>query len=280
LTRSQPTDRKLDFVPLASANLSGWSRPERFGFCDALAFVPLSDSELLHMSHYCPIAIAVDSYGPTVVALLHSELVKARPLDAEYRWTAPYMPMALRCLPFRDARGGGDPEVAPELVGEANENKPIYLADGEPAAEFQQVKTMLERMERGRRRLSDAAKLLIAADILSPLAPPQNMADGILLVADPSKLAALTPRKAAALTADSNLAFEIAGASIFSMRWLDTRRIETSLDRAPEQIGAPANRFETVEIDDAIEQPVLMDASELFSIDAFLAAGDPENDDT
>ncbi|MNL57085.1 hypothetical protein D3C87_1806200 [compost metagenome] len=81
---------------------------------------------------------------------------------------------------------------------------------------------------------------------------------------------ALSPRKAAALTVIANLGFELAGAALFSQRWLDRARIEagTARDRSDDMTLIPI----VPGIEDTVERLMVMDESELFSFEAFLAA--------
>jgi SapC len=280
VTADDAAERAPIFVPVKHAGLRAWSRPERFPFFATLGHVPIADTELLHMSHYSPIAIAIDQAGPQVVAIVHPQFLKTNPLDTEGRWLPRYAPMALRCLPFRLSRNGGDPEIAPSMMGGGATQFPLPSASGPPERDYAQAIEMLERIARGGTRLAHAAKLLIAADVLSPLLPLPGRPDELILMANGARLAAMAPNKAAALTADSNLAFELAAASLFSLRLLNPDMIDEESDPAPapERSFVSEPRQATVDIDAMIEQPFVMDSSALFSIETFLAASETGDD--
>lgn len=268
------------FVSLEGSGIEEWAPPGGLSFFDELCSVPLSDTELLHMSHYSPIGIAIDQIGPQVVAILHSGLLKAEQVNPEGRWVPRYTPMALRCLPFRPSRQGGSPEIAPVLMDGNMPKLPIFSSPGNPAPEYAPIREMLDRLARGGARLTNAAKLLIAADVLSPLQRLPDRPLEKLFVANADKIRTQPAGRMAALTADDNLAFELAAASLFSLRWLDTRCIDDAVAHAPDQYGALASRFATVEVEAGIDQPVMMDVSELFSIEEFLAATESADDRT
>ncbi|PPD16079.1 MAG: hypothetical protein CTY25_03655 [Methylobacterium sp.] len=263
----------IEFTPLGRSGLVSWSRPGEFSCFDELLSAPIADTELLHLSHYGPIAIRYGA-GPDVVLLLHSSLHQAPLLSPERRWLPPYAPMAIRALPFRRGAEPEEPEVALALATDGDARFALRGADGKPGPEFAMALDLLQRLGRGSARLANAAKLLIAADLLVPLYAPESHPDETLLTVSAERLRALGPRRVAALTADANLAFELAGAMLFSQRWLAKGVIQDV--PAPETTPippAPRETFATYSPSDALDQPVLLDDSSLFSIDEFLQSG-------
>ena len=259
------------FERLASLRLETWSRPARLNCLEALAILPLADTEILHTAHHAPIAVAIDRQGPRVVAIVHPRMVTAKHLNAAGRWSPPYMPMALRCLPFRSG-AGGETEIASDLIDKSQSILRLSEPDGKASAEFQAVLDLLDRIARGGARLATAAKFLILADVLSALHPLQGRPELRLFVANSEKLRALASEIGATLTADGNLPFELAAASIFSLRHLDRKHINDALPPTPRQIAQRAQSPDAKQLEDAIDQPVIMDTSPLFSFDEYFDA--------
>ena len=262
----------LVFEPVRLAGLDAWSRPDRLSCLADLAILPLGDTELLHTAHYAPIAIAIDAAGPRVVAIVHPRLVTIKHLNAAGRWSPPYVPMALRCLPFR--AGSDGPEISRALQPESGKSLPFRDDAGKPSTDFALVLDLLDRLGRGGVRLATVAKILILADVLSPLHPLGGREDLSLLIVNSEKLRALPARLAAALTAENNLPFELAAASIFSLRHLDRKQISDVLPPSPRETAQQVQSPGSSGVDDAIDQPFAMDDSLLFSIDDYLESAD------
>jgi hypothetical protein len=261
-----------DFVPVTQAGLRQWSRPQSLTFLDALAVAPLGDTEILHLAHYAPVAILLSDYGPEVALILHSELCTSQLVGSDGRWRPPYAPMAIRCLPFRNSLLESEPEFAPSLCDPSGEQHRFTEADGTPTKAFGYVMEMLQRLARGRIRLGNAARALIAADVLVPLHPIESRPDHSLLVVNAERLAELSGVRAGALTSDANLPYELAAASIFSQRWLAKDAIQ-DIPTVKEAIRPPSTLVERDrELTDRFDDPLLMDDSSLFSIEDFLKA--------
>jgi hypothetical protein len=261
---------RFRFVGLPDSGVDRWGPPKSFGFLRQVPWLPIADSELLHLSHFCPIGIALGETGPSVVALMHAFWHPKSSLDARGGWAAPYMPMALRGLPFRLGVAANDVEIAPELIAPGEAAFALYDEGGAPGPEFAQALDLLVRLRRGALRLAEAAKALLLADVLVPLQPLREGGHDDVWVVSREAVLNLPPRKAAALTVISNLGFELAGAILFSQRWLDRTRIEsgTARDRSDDVTLIPI----VPGIEDTVERLMVMDESELFSFEAFLAA--------
>jgi len=260
----------LRFVGLSDSGVSRWGPPKSFGFLRQVPWLPIADTELLHLSHFCPIGVVLGETGPSVVALTHAFWHPKGSVDAKGGWAAPYMPMALRSLPFRLGAVAGAVEIAPELLAPSEAAFALYDEGGAPGPEFAQALDLLARVRRGALRLTEAAKALLLAEVLVPLQPLREGGHADVWVVSREAMLALPPRKAAALTVISNLGFELAGAALFSQRWLDPTRIEagTARDRSDEVTLMPI----VATIEDTVERLMVMDESELFSFEAFEAA--------
>jgi hypothetical protein len=132
---------------------------------------------------------------------------------------------------------------------------------------------MLGVIERGAARLADAARLLLAADLLIPIGHDEDERSSGLTVVSGERLGRLSTQRAAALAADRCLAFDLAAASLFSRRWLADGLVQDS----PAEAVAPAPMQNAVLLDqglrDAIDQPLLLDSSLLFSFDDLFGPG-------
>ncbi|MGX5734044.1 SapC family protein [Bosea thiooxidans] len=260
----------LRFVGLPDSGLSRWGPPKSFGFLRQVPWLPIADTELLHLSHFCPIGIVLGETGPSVVALMHGFWHPKGSVDAKGGWSAPYIPMALRSLPFRLSAAAGAVEIAPELIAPGEAVFALHDEDGAPGPEFAQALELLARVRRGASRLAEAAKVLLLAEVLVPLQPLREGGHADVWVVSREAVLALPPRKAAALTVLSNLGFELAGAALFSQRWLDRTRIEAGAARDLSDEVSLLPIVATIE--DTVERLMVMDESELFSFEAFVAA--------
>lgn len=265
-----------DFEPVSAAGLSEWRRPLRFSWLDELGALPIADTELLNLSHHCPIVIHVRDGTPTVLCLLRRDLVQAPRLAQDGRWLLAYQPIALRTLPFRVRNAAGERliEVSRDLADSPEGADPMPLFDraGNETRDYALLLSLLDGLHSGVGRLADAARMLMAADVLVPL---EGDFDGYELLTVQSELLLQAPlSRAAALTTDGFLGFDLAAATLFSQRWLASGLIGRR--------RAPA-RFETVPVHrdsgldhglrDAMETPLILDDSALFSFEAFAALG-------
>jgi hypothetical protein len=265
----------LTFEPVASAGLKAWRRPQRFAWLDQVGAVPIADTELLNLAHHCPIAIHVGGGAPTVVCLLRAELLRAARVGKDGRWLLAYQPLALRTLPFRARNVAGERlvEVSRELAESPEGGDPVsmFTKAGQPSRDYATVLSLLDVMARGRERLADAARLLIAADLLVPLEGPAA-GNGLMIVSS-ELLFELSGARAGALAADGCMPFDLAAACLFSQRWLAEGLIG---QRRPVDIETvPVARESLLDhgLQGALDHPLALDDSALFSFEAFVAAG-------
>jgi hypothetical protein len=278
-------DRPLHFEALGDGPGGVWQPPRQFRFLDRVGTVPLSDSELLQTSLYLPLAVQESAGTHEVVGVVHPEFL-ARPLvRADGRWGQFYMPIALRCLPFRRAgrvKGGGVTklEIATDLgVDDDAAVTPLFAGNGRLHQDLAAVVSLLDRLEKGKARLASAAASLAAADLLVPLTST-NAANALaidvkLLVIDPRRLRRLTPARTVALAADGILPLDLATACVFSSRlWASNLAPAPSTDDdAQIAIVDPALFGQRAQGTFAIE--LRIDDSSLFSFDTFAKSGTP-----
>jgi hypothetical protein len=260
----------MRFRALSEAGVKRWSRPRRLDFLDRLPTAPLAESELLHMAHYCPVVILAAPDGPRVALLLDPTLSRSDPIGNDGRWRMPYCPMALRCLPFWPGHDATAVEIAIEIALQQPEvGLPVYDSDGRPSPPFAAVLTLIERLRSGMDRLSRAAAMLVAGDLLAPLV--REAQDGSApvdtgyLTVDPDRLHALSPFRLASLSVDQCLPMELATACLFSRRLLRPRvRIAGAGLQGPARAEDPVPSEAL-----GLDARAIVDASPLFSFDLF-----------
>jgi hypothetical protein len=269
------------FMPVQSGGVERWSRPNRFDFFHRLPAAPISDTELLHVSHYCPVAFAQTDEGPQVVILVAPRYSRFDPTGGGGPWRVPYVPIALRHLPFWPGDRPAEIRVAPELAAAGEPSFGLREEDGSPTPQFALVVSWMERLQRGMLRLSEAARILLAADLLSPIVVREagtiiSTPTGYHMV-DRQKFASLSPARAAALSVSNGLPLDLAAASIYSQRLL-----AAGLNVA-EETGSPADearhRDEPPGLLDPLDPLVRIDLSDLFSFESFVGEAAAETRD-
>ncbi|MFG1424081.1 SapC family protein [Roseixanthobacter liquoris] len=270
------------FRPIRQSETSHWSRPRSFGFTEAMERVPLAESELLQASHHLPVLVETGRQKVQVVAGLCSRLLRHPLLDGEGRWSRPYMPLRLRCLPFSIALapGEGEPKVT-VLVSDAllstqmqPEGTPILGEDGTATPPVVDFMRLLLRAESGSVALAAAAEQLILADLLLPVGPSPE--GGTFWTVATERLAAVTAARAALLAKPNMLASQLLFCLLFSRRMLhanlgiDVHRIETQDAGTPQAVPAadPTNLSGL---------NFAMDESDLVPLDALAATGAESN---
>ncbi len=274
-------DSALRFEALAEKPTGVWSRPRQFRFLNRIGTISLSDSELLQSALYLPLAVREDAGACEVVAVVHSDFL-ARPLTRDDgRWLPFYMPLALRCLPFRHAGRADGGAVKLEIatgLDDADETAvlPFTLDTGRPHRDFAATVAHLDRLETGKTRLAKAAATLLAADVLVKLTSSnaRKALDTHLLVVDQDRLRRLTPARTVALAVDGFLALDLATACCFSSRlWAPHLLPEQSADgRATHDATAGLLSYHAHAV---LPVDLRIDDSSLFSFEAF-AEGDDQ----
>jgi hypothetical protein len=264
----------IRFHPVCNSGVERWSKPRRFDFLDRLPVAPIADTELLHLAHYCPVVISLTDDGPRVLILLDPALMLTAQADRSGRWRPPYVPIALRGLPFWPGTKPAEVHVAPELVAEAgDEGFALLDASGDPSEQFATIVAWIERLQLGMRRLSEAVKVLVAADLLTPLEVQRTGVPeptGYLTVS-PDKLNALSNARVAALTTDRCLPLDLAAACLFSRRLLARQvRLQKAQDV---EITVPAENSKEIDFVKPLDIGVKLDTSPLFSFELFSSHG-------
>ncbi|MCZ8375769.1 MAG: SapC family protein [Beijerinckiaceae bacterium] len=267
------------FVAVDSLEAPAWTPLSDYSGVQPIDVVPLADTELLNAAHYALLGVHVSRAYPAepiVALLLHPDLTRAAPLDAGGKWVAPYTPLALRLLPFSPARNGsmlfceafaGPPETSTQRVKDPG---------GAHTPEFRNVVELGRLLAQGARRLSDAARVLLAADLLLPLEPLDSHPGERFLVINANALGALSPSRAAGLTTMGMLPLDLAAASLFSLRYRKRRIVqEPAAAQAPLDILArnPQDRLGSP-LPDNLTQIYELDSSMLFSLDSFASPKD------
>ena len=280
-------DRPLHFEALGGGPGEVWRRPRQFRFLDRVGTVPLSDSEFLQTSLYLPLAVQEGAGTHEVVAVVHPDFLARPPVRAGGRWGQFYMPIALRCLPFRHAGQAAGSisrlEIATDLDADDDAVvRPLLADNGRMHQDLAGVVSLLDRLERGKARLASAAASLVAADLLVPLTStnPENAlaVDVKLLVIDPRRLRRLTPARTVALAADGFLPLDLATAFTFSSRlWASNLAPGRSTDDDA-QIATVDPALFGQHAQGAFAIELRIDDSSLFSFDIFVKSDKPSVD--
>jgi hypothetical protein len=263
----------IRFARLPASEKKVWRRPKSFEFANHISQVPLADSELLLTSHHLPIAIDYVDDRLQVIAIIKSQFLRSAAVGANGQWRRGYLPIALRCLPFRAVAGSSETErleVALNLDEAEGTALPIFAADGSLAPEVSQIGKLLERLERGKRQLQKAAETLLIAGVLSPFQLarlPDTVVSSRALTVDRNKLSALSNSRAAHLAKDSFLPIDVASACIFSQRLMSNLvSVVTEPDQIPGQEPCAEARDSVLA---GLRSNVRIDESQLFSFELF-----------
>ena len=272
-----PLDNPLRFEALDERPAGVWRRPRQFHFLDRIGVIPVSDSELLQSALYLPLAVREAAGTCDVVAVVHTDFL-ARPLVRDNgRWLPFYMPIALRCLPFRHAgrttAGTAKLEIATGLDVDDTAPALPFIADaGRPHRDFAAAQAHLDRLEIGKARLAKAAATLLAADLLVKLTSSnaRKALDTHLLVVDQNRLRRLTQARTTALAMDGLLALDLATACCFSSRLWASHLVPESTDstQSDSPISFDHRSHGVLPVD------LRIDDSSLFSFEAFTEGDD------
>lgn len=263
----------IRFQPIGECAIARWNKPQRFDFLHRLPTAPIADTELLHLSHYCPTVIRVADDGPRVLILLDPAMVLSTPVDKDGRWRPPYAPIALRSLPFWPGEKPAEILVSPELVAQtADESFALLDTSDNPSEQFAAVITWIERLQHGMRQLSEASKLIMAADLLVPLVVHQPglplPVETDYFTVSPQKVNALSAARAAAFTSARCLPLDLVTACLFSRRLLARRVTLQKVDAAAPSVPGESAK----EIDFVSPLDIKLDTSPLFSFEHFVGA--------
>ena len=264
----------IRFTSLPNHDNKVWRRLRAFAFVNEISQVPLSDSEILLTSHHLPIAIDYVDDGLQVVAVTTPRFLRSPLIGPDGQWQRGYMPIALRCLPFRiipGARRNESLEVAVNLDESDGPTLPIFSTDGSLSPVIEHIAALLRRLEEGKQALQRAAEKLLIADVLTPFQmarlPGTAPLPSRTLTVDRNKLGALSKFRAAHLVSDGFLPIDLAAACIFSQRLMPKLiSVATSPIQAEERhkiIPAGVDELMTALKDGQI------DDSEMFSFERF-----------
>jgi SapC len=167
--------------------LSQWPAPlvpmhPPFSHLDAIAWLPLSDGELMLAAHYYPLAVRLDGAAPVIGALIRRSMMVRSLIGPNGRWSGAYTPIALRCFPMRmTGEPAGDPladleiaRIAPGPVKPAGFK--LKNEAGQPSKELLSLYEGLQTLRQGQSRLAAALDLLLVANVLVPINDPDAIA--------------------------------------------------------------------------------------------------------
>jgi hypothetical protein len=269
------------FVPVGKILTASYSNALGFELLDALQSVPLSDTEILAVSHHFPICVRTEGHHSSVRALVGRRYM-ARPLvDNRGKWNGCYKPIALRCAPFRlRSNETGNPLVdleiwegalaSPGADGSRHDVMPICNSDGKLSHQLGTYFTGLRHAQTQQNNLVAGLDQLFLAGLLSPLTEDghQSMTYSYATLSD-FRFDALTKRALEAMARQTFAGIELATAMIFSQMHLvrDMRPAiveRLSLKHLRDDSQATALMTATL---DTLEP--WLDESDLFSLEDF-----------
>lgn len=263
----------IQFKPLADISPAVWRKPTSFAFAQQVSQIPLSDSELLLTSSCLPVAIDCISDRPRVVAIIDQRFQRNPVIGPNGQWQKGYLPLALRCLPFRLSGGTtstGVMEMAVNLPHTDEAGSPLFASPGRLSPEVNAIATLLRRLEDGKQQLQNAASQLLIAGVLTPirLGRTPDGENGRSFTVSRDQFNTLSGARTAQLAKDSFLAIDLAVACIFSQRHL-----ATLVSVAPERTttaDASVSASQTMdEFINPVRLNVQVDDQALFSYDQY-----------
>jgi hypothetical protein len=264
--------RPIEFSVVANGEKKGWRRPGSFAFANHISQVPLSSTEILLTSHHLPVAIDYVDDRPRVVAIVNPHFQRAPAVAPDGRWRKGYMPIALRCLPFRltEGAGGSILEIAVNLAEADEPEKALFNPDKSFALQVQQIEALLRLLEEGKQQLQKAAEKLLIADVLRPFQFSNRNQDTSprTFTVDRNKFGALSHARVASIVRDSFLPIDLAAACIFSQRLMATL-VSVAPDDENRKGTGPAVSAGIDDMLTAMMLDVEVDDGELFSFEHF-----------
>jgi hypothetical protein len=263
---------EVQFLRVTDSAVQRWNKPARLDFLHRLPAMPIADTELLHLSHYCPVVIRLTDQGPRVRILLDRDMLAAEPVDKQGRWRPGYSPIALRTLPFWPGEEPAEIHVAPELFADSAEDGfPLCDRSGKPSEQFATMIASIDRLRLGMQRLDEAAKLLFAVDLLAPLVieqPGEAPVETGYFSASVERFRALTAQQVAVLSIDRCLALDLAVACIFSRR-LVARHVVLRAEKIIDGEVIEGTGGQWNDLVEPFAMNLKLDASQLFSFEQF-----------
>lgn len=263
-----------EFVDLPEASVSRWCAIDDFREVWPAISLALTASEILQTAHQFPILVSVQADTIRVEALMRDDFLVRPTFDADSgRCLRDYLPMALRSLPFRLGQGTDRLQIRAENL-RREDGWPLYAeTGGQLAPQVERVRATLVRERRGLQETVQAARLLFATGLLSPIEiDAARMAGTRFFSVDVEAFSRLAPLQVAALGYDGFAALDLATACIFSRQFLKSEyrsALPRDTDVAPGSL--------TVEIIDQLVRNVgqldfELDDGSLIEIDGFISA--------
>jgi hypothetical protein len=267
----------IQFKPLAEIQPAVWRKPASFAFAQQISQIPLSDSELLLTSSHLPIVIDCISDRPRVVAIIDSRFHRAPVIGEKGQWQRGYLPIALRCLPFRlpNATGADNTlEMAINLPQKEEPGAALYSGANELSPEVKGIAALLRRLEEGKQQLQQAASQLLIAGMLTPIRLGRNAGTttGRSFTVSRELFSTLSGTRTALLAKDGFLPLDLAAACIFSQRHLTTL-----VSVAPSGVASVDSTSATTATLEDLITPLRLNAyvddQDLFSFEQYRNAG-------
>ncbi|MDC7786701.1 SapC family protein [Rhodoplanes sp. TEM] len=250
------------------------SLPTDQGWVKDHAVLPVGYSELHLCAHSFPVVVRFVAARPMLGLLVDARYLARPPLDADGRWQAGYMPIAVRCHPFHLRQGSGDPldEVTlREDAGVLDPQGPVEIArDGRPGPQIAAIHKLLVTLAAGQAGFPAALDRLMIADLLVPLrlpaadgeaAPSRGDAPQFFTV-DHGRFSTLKNGALAAMARHDLRSIEIATAAVFSQRLL-ARGALPEPDETSEPAPPPLDR-QLQQMVDVDRFPLALDDGLLF----------------
>jgi SapC len=212
--------------------LSLWPAPlipiePPFAELDTISWLPLADGELLLGAHYYPLAVRLDGASASIGAITRRDMMVRSLMGANGKWSGAYTPISMRCFPLRlSGAPTGNPLVDLEVaILPRKEVKPrlLKLKDeaGEATEELKSIHEGLTSVWDGQQHLQAAIDLLLVADLLVPIADPdESDRQTIYHTIDRRKFAQFSKFGLEAMTRANFSAVEVATALTFSQAHL------------------------------------------------------------
>lgn len=143
--------------PISGKHLAAWPENERPNFGTFLDFCPVAYSELHMIAYHLPIAAVAGREGPEIMLDLRRDRLVSPPTNMAGEWTLPYVPVALRILPFNATASGKEERLLDLQNGEDRPRVPENQAA---------LKRLLVGFAQGRKRLTASARVLVEEGFL------------------------------------------------------------------------------------------------------------------
>lgn len=154
-----------------------WRRYQSYRFAASTPAVPIVLAEVPRIAAALPIALVADGERVAPVAVMTADGQRNVFVAPDDRWTASYIPAALRSHPFalRMTQDGQSVLCVDEesgLLAAAGEAEAFFDEAGAPSAALKDVVTFLQQIETARASTLAVGAALLEHGLLAPFNPP------------------------------------------------------------------------------------------------------------